>query len=618
MSVARFALLPVLFLAAAGAAYAAPRHFRVGAGCTYATIQAALDAERASPGSPADFIWIARNQSYTAQDVQVRDQNVFLYGGVDDCVDASIGGTTTLSGSGGAAKSVMTISGRSQVWLGGLTITQGDNDTSGVGGGINFVGTGFLKVGSSAITNNRAGYGGGINFNGTGGADDVAELWIDYDTLITHNTATTSGGGIRIEGNATLRAVDDQVWIARNHADGGYGGGILVIGPARANLGSPGYTLIEPIALLYGNTAQYGGGLAVVAGGGDGQNGFALLFTTDANHPLWFDGNVASHVGGAIYAHPNAGVGGGDASVCGGDVRLSGNSAREGSAIYADEQYDAITGYSGSSVSLGPAHAHGTLACGGDEPPSTFGALECASEDCNRIDGNVAQDVSGNATAGSTVLVQSNAWVGLDHVRLLGNRGAHALRVVANDSASSFNPSAGYLSDSLVAGNAVAGDLIVADSQTRLTIANCTIAGNSIGSGIVLRSDGVLDLFDSIFAQGATTTLAYTGGNPDNLAIDHVLSMEVASLAQGAHVIRADPSFVNPSRGDYRLLPTSLAIDRAPALVGDDRDLDGRPRDLDMANVPDLDGVRDLGAYERQARYCGAADTLFCSGFDYD
>jgi hypothetical protein len=75
---------------------------------------------------------------------------------------------------------------------------------------------------------------------------------------------------------------------------------------------------------------------------------------------------------------------------------------------------------------------------------------------------------------------------------------------------------------------------------------------------------------------------------------------------------------VNPSRSDYRLLPTALAIDFAPALAGDDRDLDNRLRDQDATGFPDLDGVRDLGAYERQLRYCGAADTVFCSNFDFD
>ena len=172
MFVLRLALVSMLSFAALTPALATPKHFRVGPGCPYATINAALNAERASPGSPADFIWISRNANndyYTAQDIQIHDQSVFLYGGVDSCTDTSISGTTKLSGYGGAAKSVMTIGGDSHVWLSGLTITQGDNTSSGIGGGINFGGTGSLKISSTTITNNRAGYGGGIQFNGTDG-----------------------------------------------------------------------------------------------------------------------------------------------------------------------------------------------------------------------------------------------------------------------------------------------------------------------------------------------------------------------------------------------------------------------------------------------------------------
>ncbi|MEO6690296.1 MAG: hypothetical protein ABIS07_12515 [Dokdonella sp.] len=603
-------------LVAATAAHANPKFFHVGAGCTYTTIQAALDAERASPGSPADYLYVARNQSYTAQDIQIHDQNVFIYGGVDTCTDSSTSGTTTLSGSGGAAKSVMTISGHSRVGLGGFTITQGDNTSSGVGGGINFVGSGWLRVSSTTITNNQAGYGGGINFNGTGGSADVAELQIGVETLITNNTANTSGGGIRIEGNATLNIVEPQVMIGFNKAVGGYGGGILVIGPARADLGSPGYQFAEYVGLLLQNSAQYGGGLAVVAGSGNGK-GFARLFTTDAAHPIWLDGNVASHVGGAIYVHPNAGEGSADsAAICGSDYRLSSNSAQEGSAIYADEQHDSITGYQGSNVSLSRNAIHGTPSCA-SQYPFEIDPVECKSEYCSRIDGNITQNISGQATAGSTVLVQSNSDVGIEHARLVGNHGAHVMRVIANDSASSFNPSHGRLSACLVAGNVATGDLIVADSDTTMNVTNCTIADNQIGSGTVVRSGGILDLFDDIFAQGQTPTLVYTGGNANNLSIGYVLSMEVATLAQGQHVVQADPSFVDAGSGNYHLLPFSLAIDRSPAVAGDDRDLDGLPRDQDITSVPNQDGVRDLGAYERQLRYCGAADTIFCSGFEF-
>ena len=67
-------------------------------------------------------------------------------------------------------------------------------------------------------------------------------------------------------------------------------------------------------------------------------------------------------------------------------------------------------------------------------------------------------------------------------------------------------------------------------------------------------------------------------------------------------------------------LATSPGIDVAPprSFTGSAHDLDGRARDVDIASAPNLDGVRDLGAYERQARYCGADDTMFCDGFEFD
>jgi len=603
MFVHRLALFSILLFALLAPAHATPKNFRVGPGCTYATINAALNAERLAPGTPADFIWIARNPDnnfYTAQDIQIHDQNVFLYGGVDNCTDSSISGTTTLSGDGGDAKSVMTISGASQVWLGGLLITQGDNTDSGVGGGINFVGTGFLKIGSSIISNNQAGYGGGINFRGTGSADDVAQLWINYETKITDNTATTSGGGIRIEGNATLRVVDHQVWIARNHADGGFGGGLLVLGPAQANLGSPGYRFAEYVGLLYENTAKNGGGMSVITTA-EHQEANVRLFTTDPLHPVRIDGNTASANGGGIYV--TGYNGNGASTVCGTDYRISANSAPEGSAIYSAGNGEFELNRLSAFVECSDVHA------------DTLGAQPCTSEDCNLIDGNIAQNASGQATGGSTILLQAGADIFANRLRLRSNRGAHTLRALGGDV---IDAGVTILSDCLFDGNIDSSEMVVAGTQTYITLNNCTIADNPIASGAVLRSAGALDLRDDILRQGSTTSLVYTGGNSTNLKINYVMSEEVASLAQGSHVIQADPSFVDPSHGDYRLQPTSPAIDVAPAVASDPYDLDNNPRDRDSASVPNLDGVRDLGAYERQARYCGAADTLFCSNFDFD
>jgi hypothetical protein len=608
---ARVAVLALLIACTSTARASAIFAVGTGASCGYATLQQAVTAEAAYHGAD-DIIYVSRSLTYSAQAISIANQSLKIIGGVDDCNDYTPSGNTTISGNGGAANSVFTIRGNSRVILSNLTISGGDDGGGSSGGGIDFAGTGTLDIANSLITNNHAGYGGGINFNGSGG---FAQLDIGSETLITNNTASTSGGGIRIEGNALLRILEPQVFIALNDAQGGYGGGIEVVGPADADLASPGYTLAEPIGLLYENTAQYGGGLAVLAGASDGQDASVRLFTTDTRQPLRISGNSAAHVGGGIYTLSREGADGGIATLCGVDYRVDANSAQEGSAIYVDEHYAVSWGYTGSYVGLNRQAVDAQSYCPGATSAS-LGAVPCSSDTCNLIDGNVAQNISGQATAGSAVLVQTNSEFTADRIRMQGNHGAHALRAVGGGADESELARAN-LSNCLMDGNVNSSDLVLGDSLTTVQMNNCTLAYNQIGSGVIARSGGRFGLRDSIVAQGSATTLVYSGIAP-NLVIDYVMSLEVGSLSQGTHVTQADPAFVNASQGDFHLLPTSLAIDVAPPVSGDDRDLDGLPHDQDIGSMPNQDGVRDLGAYERQHRYCGASDTVFCSTFDYD
>ena len=595
--------LALLVLLAVAPSVRATALFVVGAGgtqagCGYATIQQAVTAEAAYHGDN-DYIYITRSQTYTAQAIMINGQDVHIIGGVDDCNHYTPSGNTIVSGSGGAANSVISIRGNSNVTISNLLISGGDDGAANSGGGVDFAGTGSLAIDHTTVSNNHAGYGGGINFNGSGGS---AELDIGTETLITNNTAATSGGGIRIEGNALLRALAPQTLIAFNDALGGYGGGIEVIGPARADLGSPGYRFAEYVGLLYNNTAQYGGGLSVH------ETGLARLFTTDARAPMRIQGNSAAHTGGGIYLQSTDHNG--HAFVCGTDYRLDDNSAQEGSAVYVDEVYSTLLDvYTGAVVYFNRIDN-----CGG-VPIASLGGVTCVAGECNSIDGNVAQDSAGNPTQGSAVLVQTNSLFAADRIRLQANQGAHVLRAVGGGD--EVETTHAQLENCLITGNVSGSDLVLAESPTYLTLANCTLANNQIATGAVVRSADTLSLQDGIVAQGPATTLVFTG-SAANLAIDYMMSLETASLAQGQHVTQADPSFVDPANGDFHLLPTSLAIDYAPPVSGDDRDLDGLPHDQDMPGVPNQFGVRDLGAYERQLRYCGGADTIFCSGFDFD
>ena len=104
----------------------------------------------------------------------------------------------------------------------------------------------------------------------------------------------------------------------------------------------------------------------------------------------------------------------------------------------------------------------------------------------------------------------------------------------------------------------------------------------------------------------ATVNRHAVGTGSATLSIDHsdydgspshvVDSGGSDTIVQGPHSINADPRFADPDRGDYRLLPSSPALNRDPSgLVAGESPLDlaGLPR-----IVPGTE--RDMGAYQHQ------------------
>jgi hypothetical protein len=94
-----------------------------------------------------------------------------------------------------------------------------------------------------------------------------------------------------------------------------------------------------------------------------------------------------------------------------------------------------------------------------------------------------------------------------------------------------------------------------------------------------------------------------------------VIANETASLPGAQHTQGNTLVYVDAANGDYHLAPNSPGVDYAPTQNGSD--LDGNPRDVELAQVPNLYGPRDIGAYERQSAFngCGTAETIFCDGF---
>ena len=158
------------------------------------------------------------------------------------------------------------------------------------------------------------------------------------------------------------------------------------------------------------------------------------------------------------------------------------------------------------------------------------------------------------------------------------------------------------LTNCLIAGNSspassyYGGNLFFSNGQeSSLNIANCTIAGN-IGGGIETYGDGngTINIVNSIVALNSTFDV-YRGTSKVN-AQNALSSYTRWSNASSPDVVNYRynanlPLFANTENDDYRLAPTSQAIDKGDvALVLTETDLDG--------NARIIDGFVDLGAYE--------------------
>jgi predicted outer membrane repeat protein len=582
----------------------APDAFTVGntaadATCNYDTIQAAIDAATCPAGTK---IIITPERSYDAQHLSITNKNISLIGRgtAPHCntPQAVCGGifpcpTNPLGTLNGGNNSVLTVRGNSNVLVQYLTITGGNHGGGGSGGGIDYDGTGTLTLDTSTVSDNTAGYGGGINVKGSGGP---AELHINQRTLIIGNTATTSGGGIRIEGETTMTMNAPNTWVALNEATSGYGGGVEILNHATANIGSPGYL---NAAAIYDNTAKYGGGIAVTA------DAFLYLYTTDPLHPVGIDNNTAFNTGGGIYISPLNPSG---SDICAANFRITNNIAQEGTGLYADVDSNG----DGTQIFLNS----NIFGCA-DKLVSLGGVACDASQQCNIVHGNVAMAVTNNnqPTNGAALLLQSGTFLTGTKLDVRDNHGGYALRELGNTIVPVFYTDVA-LSNCLFADNAVSHELILAsDGNSHLNLYNCTFAHDTIGASRVIAANDVLGLNDSIIDEGSQIDVIAFSGSGGNLTAQYNIAGDTTGFPAGLTNMQGRPTFVDVAHGDYRLfygiqggsLVKSLGIDYAPPANG--VDIRGLPRD--QAIYSPMYGVRDLGAYEMQ----GVGDRIFVDTF---
>ncbi len=585
--------------------------------CTHNDIQSAINAAICSYGTK---IFVTREHTYTSQHLTINDKNIALIarGNGDACGPATLvicnpvcappptGPLGIISGSSG---SVFAISGNSNVTMRFLDITAGQN-SGGQGGGIRFEGSGSLTLDTSWVGNNTADIGGGIFFNGTGAT--TAQLTVLAHSEIFGNTANNGlagghdgGGGILITGNSSLTMIEPDTQVNLNKALNGYGGGIDVVGPASANIGSPDSD--SGLSVVNNNSAAYGGGIAVVSS--DDGDAFARLFSTDPSRPVGITNNTATHTGGGIYVKPRtqapATLNG--ASVYAWDYRIAHNIAVEGAAIYADVDSSINQSLAGE-IWLGDNLAYGGVF------PTALGAIACTNlKLCNTINENETKDI----TKGSIILIQDTGYLIANRFSMRLNKANHAIRIVGDSVRTD-------LFNCLLAENTTSHELIYTNGSNTPTIINsCTFAADAIGTTHVIHTESDLTLTNSIIDEAGTLALDYSG-NPANLVVNYILSNDISTLpGTGTGIALGVPTFVNPADADYHLKTTSLGFDFAPTTstyyVSNSHDLDGKSRTVDLPSAANIFGTQDLGAYESQNRFleCGATDTVFCTGFDH-
>ena len=576
------------------------------AACHFNDIQSALN----SVGNCPTQVNVTRMHIWNNQHLSTGGKNVTLQGWGDgvtcftlsqSCqpticpIPTSTAPLVTLNGSNSNGR-VLTISGAASVVTLRHLIITGGAAGGGDGGGIGFSGTGRLNLFTSAVNYNNAGYGGGINFKGTGATADSAVLTLLNESLIIGNTASVSGGGIRIEGRAQLIAENPRTYIAFNSAVNGFGGGIEVIGPAEAYVGSPGY---NGAPVVHQNEAHTGGGIAVIAGEGNGLDAYLHLYSKDPAQPVAISGNAAANVGGGLYARPHYDDGGllgdletGDASIVSYGARIDDNSAPDGAIAYLDDEPN-----SSDPNDL----AAGSFLRVADDPPPR-GAPTCpAQTSCTRMRGNKTRTPNAvPVPTGSLIAVGRNSQLVLKRAEVTAGEAGMVLRL---DPVNANIITGAVLLNCLIADNSLALGVLrqSGGGYSALRVTGCTIAGNSIASGpVVFSHDGNLHMTNSIFAQSLIPTLDYFNDGPFNeFILEYLLSNSTETLPQNLTIIQGLPKFINAAAGNYRLRHDSLGIDFAPGVASQELDLEGNPRVVDLAGIFNHFGPRDLGAYER-------------------
>ncbi len=249
-------------------------------------------------------------------------------------------------------------------------------------------------------------------------------------------------------------------------------------------------------------------------------------------------------------------------------------------------------------------------------------AVLCAdASSCNVLQENAAQTGTGTSVEGGALRLSvdgdGQCAATLVGGRMTRNVGQSLVKV------KSFTALRGVpqfsINGALVDGNNVTGSLIDSHDYGRISLYSSTIAGNTIGANatidpvyvscnlattMFMQADIVWQPGHLLHSAAANSTqtgcLRYLVVNEDSTIAPSDRSLSVVG----------DPQFAGPALGNFALLPSSPAIDLAPA-IGGTVTYPGGARVVDLSSVANRFGPQDAGAYELAVN-----DVIFANGFE--
>lgn len=586
---------------------------RVGPGCTYTSIQAAVNA---APQSGAE---IRVRAGVFQESVLILDKSVELLGGYQSCFGDTVSGRTTINANdAGPALTFFAQSDSGFSWR--RLRVQNFNLTGGHGRMIDGIGP----------------TGGGLNVLAADGrlAEGVLE-----SVVIQNNRSNFFGGGVAVigygSGLAHLRVLPDSAISNNtvNRADG-RGGGLFCSGGGKVEL--IGGRVTGNVAGIPGQSAARGGGIAAV---GCELDWFSWFGGAGDN---WLGENVVHGGGGGMYLGESAEVrlesrpfttapvdlpaelsreSARSAAGLAPPLLISLNEARgvgsngKGGGIWVDsgsgillfntriELNNSLNGNGGGIAATGG----GSVTMVGGRPPC-HGRAECSS-----INNNRAGD-----TGGAVFARGPDSGVGLLRTFLSGNAGEAGAGADVFAAAGSFIA----MFDSLLYRGAGANGLFFAPSPPNpyafwiennafVSVARSTLADSNPQIAVFRfgGSDSMLRLQRSIVHEQSGIAIGRSNpGDTPQVGSDCVLWHSAALTTLGSpdfHTrnLVGDPQFIDRAGMNFELQRDSQAVDFCappdPSLEPFDVDLLARPRGIQTKESGRY-GFWDLGAFEVQ------------------